>query len=188
MASEQVDIIIIRGAPASGKSQTAKSLATFFPKGVRIEVDNLRNMVISPDWKNQKEHISILSLSAKVVTEFLQLGFKPVILVDTFSGDKIIKYLEELWQLNSELSIRIFGLHVSDQELIKRIESRESWEFRDKDICLRLNEDVLKYKRDLEYQINTTGIEPMETAKIIFDQVSNSSLNGRKHPNNSGLV
>jgi len=172
MQSEQIDIIILRGAPASGKSQSAKSLATFFPKGVRIEVDNLRNMVISPDWKNQSEHINILSLSTKVVAEFLQLGFKPIIVVDTFSGDKINKYLEELRQLNPELSIRIFGLHVSEEELIKRIESRESWEFRDVSICVRLNGDVLKFKHDNEYQINTTGLLPLDTAKIMYEQIT----------------
>ncbi len=172
MQSEQIDIIILRGAPASGKSQSAKSLATFFPKGVRIEVDNLRNMVISPDWKNQSEHINILSLSTKVVAEFLQLGFKPIIVVDTFSGDKINKYLEELRQLNSELSIKIFGLHVSEEELIKRIESRESWEFRDVNICVRLNGDVLKYKLESECQINTTGLMPLDTAKIMYEQIT----------------
>ena len=172
MLNTKTDIIILRGAPASGKSQSAKSLATFFPKGVRVEVDNLRNMVISPDWKNQSEHINILSLSTKVVTEFLQLGFKPIIIVDTFSGDKINKYLEELRQLIPELSIKIFGLHASEEELIKRIESRESWEFRDVNICLRLNGDVLKFKHDSEYQINTTGLLPLDTAKIIYEQIT----------------
>ncbi|MCX6312096.1 MAG: AAA family ATPase [Bacteroidetes bacterium] len=172
MQGEQIDIIILRGAPASGKSQSAKSLATFFPKGVRIEVDNLRNMVISPDWKNQSEHINILSLSTKVVAEFIQLGFRPIIVVDTFSGDKMNKYLEELRQLNPELSIKIFGLHVSEEELIKRIESRESWEFKDVNICVRLNGDVLKFKHDSEYQINTTGLLPLDTAKIMYEQIT----------------
>ncbi len=171
MIVKQTDIIILRGVPASGKSQSAESLATFFPKGVRIEVDNLRNMVISPDWKNQSEHINILSLSTKVVTEFLELGFKPVIVVDTFSGDKILKFLADLQVLNSELSIKIFGLHVSEKELIKRIESRESWECRDVNICLRLNGDVLKFMHDNEFQINTTGLLPLDTAKIMYEQI-----------------
>ena len=83
MEKTAADIIIIKGAPASGKSHTAKSLSKHFPKGARIEVDNLRNMVISVDWKNQTEHINILNLSANLVNEYLQLGFKPVIVVDT---------------------------------------------------------------------------------------------------------
>jgi adenylate kinase family enzyme len=171
MQAEHIDIIIIRGAPGSGKSLSAKSLSKFFPKGVRLEVDNLRNMVISPNWTNQNEHISILNLSTKMVAEFLQSGFKPIIVVDTFSGDKINKYLEDLRQLNSKLSIKIFGLHVSENELIKRIESRENYEFRDVNICIRLNSDVLKFKHKSEYQINTTGLLPLDTAKIIYDQI-----------------
>jgi predicted PilT family ATPase len=37
-----IDIIIIRGAPGSGKSQTAKSLSKYYPKGERLEVDSIR--------------------------------------------------------------------------------------------------------------------------------------------------
>ena len=70
---EKTDIIIIRGAPGSGKSQTAKSLSQVFPKGVRLEVDTIRQMVISVDWKNQQEHIDMLQASTKLVYEFLQL-------------------------------------------------------------------------------------------------------------------
>jgi hypothetical protein len=175
MQNENIDIIIIRGAPASGKSHTAKSLSQFFPKGVRIEVDNLRNMVISVDWKNQNEHINILNLSTKLVVEYLQLGFKPVIIVDTFSGDKILKYLTDLKQLNEDLSIKIFGLYTTDEELKKRTDLRGSEEFRDLSICLRLNSDVLKYKHQSEYQINTTGLLPIETAKLIYEQSLNEA-------------
>ncbi len=163
------DVLILRGAPASGKSQTAKSLTTFFPKGVKIEVDNLRNMVISPDWKNQAEHINVLNLSKKLVIEFLALGFKPVILIDTFSGDKLQKYHKDLEDLNPHLSIKVFGLFVSEEELKRRVEARVAEEFKDFNICKKLNSDVLKFKYNSEFQINTTGLLPLDTAKIIYD-------------------
>jgi hypothetical protein len=169
MEQEEIDIIIIRGAPGSGKSQTAKGLAQFFPKGVRMEVDTIRQMVISVDWKNQAEHINILGLSAKMAHEFLVLGFKPIIVVDTFSGDKVLKYLQDLLQLNKELVIKIFGLYVTEDELKKRLEKRIDGEFKDLKICLRLNRDVLKFKYENEFQINTTGLLPNDSAKIIFN-------------------
>ncbi len=168
MPNELIDIIIFRGAPASGKSQCAKCLSTFFPKGVRMEVDTLRQMVISVDWKNQNEHINILQASTKLVYDFIQYGFKPVIVVDTFSGDKINKYLESLYQLDNRLSIKIFGLFTTDDELRKRIELRSNDEFRDFGICKKLNDDVLKIKYESEYQIDTTGLLPMQTAEIIY--------------------
>lgn len=168
MTNIGIDIIILKGAPASGKSQTAKCLSAFYPKGVRIEVDNLRNMVISPDWKNQNEHINILNLSSKVVQEYLALGFHPIIVVDTFSGDKLIKYLNTLKQADSELNIKIISLLVDSHEMTKRVANRESWEFRDLDVCLRLNKDVIKFKLENEFQVNTTGRQAKETAEIIF--------------------
>ena len=176
MKGNPTDIIIIRGAPASGKSQAAKSLSKHFPKGARIEVDNLRNMVISVDWKNQVEHINILNLSVKLVVEYLQLGFKPVIVVDTFSGDKILKYLADLKEINEDLSIKIFGLYTTNEELKRRVDLREPEEFRDLNICIRLNGDVLKFKHADEFQINTTGLFPDQTAKAISDQISQVTL------------
>lgn len=171
MDNYSTDIIIIRGAPASGKSQTAKCLAKYFQKGARIEVDNLRNMVISVDWKNQTEHINILNLSAKLVVEYLKLGFKPAIVIDTFSGDKILKYLADLKKLNNDLSIKIFGLYTTNEELKSRVNSRGSEEFRDLNICIKLNDDVLKFKHADEFQIDTTGLLPEQTAEVIYRQI-----------------
>jgi tRNA uridine 5-carbamoylmethylation protein Kti12 len=119
MNDNSVDVIIIRGAPGSGKSQTAKCLSKFFQKGVRMEIDNLRSMVIAVDWTNQAEHINILGISTKLVCDFLKIGFKPVIVVDTFSGDKLLKYLTDLYSINNELSIIEFGLYTSTKELTK---------------------------------------------------------------------
>jgi broad-specificity NMP kinase len=169
---EKTDIIIIRGAPASGKSQTAKSLSDFFPKGVRLEVDTIRNMVISVDWKNQQEHIDMLQASTKLVFEFLKLGFSPVIVIDTFSGDKINRYLETLYQHDEKLSVKIIGLYTSDEELKRRLDLRTSAEFKDFPICKRLNDDVLKWKPDNEYQIDTTGLLPKQTAEKIYGQIN----------------
>ena len=146
MPNEQTDIIILRGCPGSGKSQTAKSLSNFFPKGVRMEVDNIRQMVISVDWKNQQEHIDMLQASTKLVFEFLQFGFNPVIVVDTFSGDKVNKYLDTLYQLDNNLSIKTFGLFTTDEELKKRLELRSNTDFKDFTICKKLNDDVQKIK------------------------------------------
>ena len=171
MPQETIDIIILRGAPASGKSQTAKSLAKFFPKGVRLEVDTLRQMVISVDWKNQEEHIKMLQVSTRLVFDFLKLGFSPVIVVDTFSGDKINKYLENLYQLDKNLSIKIFGLYTTDDELRKRLDLRSNEEFQDFGICKKLNDDVLKIKYETEFQIETTGLLSTQTAEIIYGKL-----------------
>lgn len=168
----KTDIIIIRGAPGSGKSETAKSLSKHFNKGVRIEVDTIRNMVISVDWKNQQEHIDMLQASTKLVFEFLHLGFSPIIVVDTFSGDKINRFLETLYQQNEKLSIKIIGLYTTDEELKRRLDLRISPEFKDYSICKRLNEDVLKWKHESEFQVNTTGLSPTQTSEKIYGHIN----------------
>lgn len=171
MQNGKPDIIILRGAPASGKSQTAKSLSQIFPKGVRLEVDTIRQMVISVDWQNQEEHINMLQISAGLVYDFLNLGFYPIIVIDTFSGDKINKYLDTLHQLDKDLKVKVFGLYVTDDELIRRLELRSNGEFRDFSICKKLNDDVLKIKYKSEFQIDTTGLLPKQTAGIIYGRI-----------------
>ena len=172
MKDRKTDIIIIRGCPASGKSQTAKSLSHYFPKGIRLEVDTLRHMVISVDWKDQQEHINLLQISTGLVHDFLRLGFNPVIVVDTFSGDKINKYLDTLNQLDKEFLIKIFGLFTTDAELKRRLDLRKDEEFKDFPICKKLNEDVLKWKHHSEYQIDTTRLSPTQTADKIYGQIN----------------
>ncbi len=179
MQDKRIDIVIIRGCPASGKSQTAKKLSQSFPNGVRMEVDTLRQMVISVDWTNQQEHINMLQVSAGLVLDFLKLGFSPVIVVDTFSGDKISKYLETLYHFNKNLSINIFGLFTTDDELRKRLELRKYGEFRDLEICKRLNDDVVKFKCDTEFQIDTTGLSATQTAEIVHRHIMHGEYASR---------
>lgn len=179
MLTDKTDIIIIRGTPGSGKSETAKSLSKYFPKGVRIEVDTIRNMVISVDWKNQQEHIYMLQASTKLVFEFLHLGFSPVIVIDTFSGDKINRYLETLNQHDKNLSIKIFGLYTTDEELKRRLDLRTNAEFKDFSICKRLNDDVLKWKHDNEFQIDTTGLSSIQTAEKMYGQINTEQYASR---------
>lgn len=170
--TDKTDIIIIRGAPGSGKSQVAKSLSQLYPNGARMEVDTIRNMIISVDWTNQKEHINMLKASTKLVFEFLQLGFAPVIVIDTFSGDKIDSYLKTIIQLDKELSVKIFALYTTDEELKKRLSKRTNGEFKDFQICKKLNDDVLKWKQDSEFQIDTTGLSAPQTAEKIYGQIN----------------
>jgi chloramphenicol 3-O-phosphotransferase len=178
MQAKPTDIIILRGAPGSGKSQTAKSLTQFFPKGVRLEVDTIRQMVVSVDWKNQQEHIKMLQVSAGLVCDFLKSGFRPVIVVDTFSGDKVFGFMDRIRHFDSNLAISVFGLFTTGDELERRLALRQNGEFRDVAVCKKLNNDVLKIKHKTELQIDTTGLLPVETARRIYEHLSFSAKSG----------
>jgi predicted ABC-type ATPase len=162
------DVIVIRGAPGSGKSQTAKCLATRLGKGARVEIDRLRAMVIPIDWTNQSEHINILSLGTGLVAGFLRLGHRPVIVVDTFSGDKLVSFFEELLAQQSGLDIRVFALVTAPQVLRARVESRPADQFKDIGICQKLNSEVAKHSLPGERLIDNTLLTPEETVDVIL--------------------
>ncbi len=170
MTRTNPDVIIIRGAPGSGKTQASKCLATHFQKSVRIEVDTLRAMVISVEWSNQDEHINILSLTIGLVIGFHRLGYGPIIVVDTFSGNKLSKFIADISLMNNNLEIRSFALVTAPEVLRVRVEDRPTGQFKDLDICIKLNSDVIKHLQPLEQIIDNTELTPVETVEVILEQ------------------
>lgn len=171
MSNNKPDLIIIRGAPGIGKSASAKHLEGHFPNGVRIEVDILRAMVIGVDWMNQDEHIRVLSASANLAVSFLRIGLGPVIVVDTFSGDKLKGYLRELKRLQESLFVRSFALVASASELQRRVEMRPANQFREMAVCQKLNTDTIKHLTEIDYLIDNTNLTAEETVTVILEQL-----------------
>jgi predicted kinase len=162
------DLILLKGAPGVGKSTTAKLLAQHFPSGVRLEVDTIRQMVISVDWTNQAEHRKLLALSARLAAGFLRSGFSPVILVDTFSGDKIDGFLTEFHSQRPDSGVCIVVLHASEDVLRGRLLSREAGQFRDVGIATRINHEFLRDARPFERVLETSGCSPENVAAEVL--------------------
>jgi RNase adaptor protein for sRNA GlmZ degradation len=165
------DLIIIKGAPGSGKTEVSKSLVKLFPKGVRIEVDTVRNMVGSVDWKNQNEHIKLLEISAKLAVEFLIADFSPVIIVDTFSGDKVQKFIKDFKLLKPDSKIKIFGLYLDNPILAMRLKNRPTGLFKNFEISKKINQDTISLKQLDEIQFDTSSLKSIELAQKIFNLI-----------------
>jgi energy-coupling factor transporter ATP-binding protein EcfA2 len=172
---KSTDIVIIKGAPGSGKSEAAKCLSELLKrifkteKCIKIEIDTLRSMVIPVEWKNQEEHIKLISISADLIYSFFKFGFKPIIVVDTFSGDKIQNFINLLYNTDADFSIKIFSLYLSSFELKRRLENRPADKFRNFEISKKINDDTLKFHDDGEILIDTTYLNVNETANIILE-------------------
>jgi predicted kinase len=162
------DVIVIRGAPGSGKSEAAKRLAARLGHGARVEVDTLRAMIVAVDWTNQQEHIAVLSLAVCVVAGFLQMGHRPVIVVDTFSGDKLGRFLEELGTAHAGVEVRAFSLAPSPSALRARVESRPDGGFKDVLVCQKLNSDVSRRLLSKELLIDNSDLTPEESVDVIM--------------------
>jgi len=176
------DVIILRGAPGVGKSTLAKELAQHFPEGVRIEVDTLRGMVISVDWTNQQEHKELLQVAAQLTRQFLGLGFKPVLVVDTFSGDKVKEFLDTVNNPDLGLQVKAFALHASPEVLARRLAARPQDQFRDLAVSKKLNSDVLKIPRPADILLDTSNQTAQQLAEALINalnEVGKSSGGGR---------
>jgi len=178
MKTPFADLILLKGAPGVGKSTTAKLLAPHFPSGVRIEVDTLRQMVIFVDWTNQAEHRSLLKLSAKLAAGFIHSGQSPVILVDTFSGDKIDGFLATFREESPQSRVFVAVLHASDEVLRQRITDREGEAFRDILIATRINHESIVGAESFETLIDTTSLAPNGVADAILAAIQTDRVDG----------
>jgi hypothetical protein len=128
-------------------------------------------MVISVDWKNQREHILILDAAAGLVHDLTTFGFRPVIVVDTFSGDKATRFLKVLGCRQPSPVVRVFALHASDDVLRTRLSGRPEDEFRDFGISRRVNDDTRKFTLAGELVVETSQLSADDVARTILKEL-----------------
>jgi predicted kinase len=170
------DLILLKGAPGVGKSSAAKELARHFGSSVRIEVDDLRKMVVRVKWTDQVEHRKVLTLGAQLASGFLRSGFAPVILVDTFSGDKIDDFLSEVRSGCPHARVFVAVLHASEEVLRDRVANRDADGFRDLTVSLRLNHQAVHELRPFERLIDTTDLSPADVVQTILNAMCGSEI------------
>jgi broad-specificity NMP kinase len=160
-------LIFINGSPGTGKSTTAlllqKALNSPF-----IELSDLRDWHLNPDWSNQSDAEAQMAFENLVfiLKNYLKYGFENVI-----STDFREVHIRQVPAQFAGDSYFIFTLVVSDDDVIKsRLETRNSG-FKNYQAAIAWNRREIErplLPASHEIKIDTTSLTPEEVVQKIL--------------------
>jgi len=154
MRARPPELLLVRGAPGVGKTSATRRLRANIPEGAIIEVDGLRGMIANVRWVDTAQHLIALDHARLLAGAFLDRGYRPVVLVDTFSRGKLTAFTASLpW------TYRIASLYASPQVLRDRVLRRPEGQFKELDACLLLNDEVAQNRYPHESRIDTSELD-----------------------------
>ncbi len=163
------DLIILSGAPGSGKSTTAKILQKKLGSPY-IDFGWMREWHLLPDWSNQsQEELNMAFENLTFILEnYLKHDYKNIIVTDL--REEYVKRLSESFPSKNVL---VVTLVVNDaEELRQRVLGKRDSGFKDDKASIEWNESV-KMRNDIpgEMKIDNTHQNPEKTAEDIVNLV-----------------
>lgn len=120
-------VVIIRGAPGTGKSTLAGQLMLHWGRGATVEVDDLRGMINQIDWTSHQQHFDGIRAAVLVCKHYLVCEYRPVVLVDTFGYGSLEIATEELGNVPYTI-VSLTGNNTALKwRLIRRIGGYRDW-------------------------------------------------------------
>lgn len=114
------EVIVVRGAPGTGKSSVARCLGRQLGGGVTIEVDTVRSMIHGIRWESHDHHIDAIHAAAATAQTYLRHGHLPVVFVDTLGFGRLEIALAAL----GSPSVGIYSLVCREPQLTMRLWKR----------------------------------------------------------------
>lgn len=176
-------VIGFSGTPLSGKTKTAEALIRV-TNLVHLDVDAFRQLhypnpgrILLPEHRERFVMAACYTKLAEEALRIIDVG-SPVILIGTFSRPEFKAPLELLSKVLDEMgiSLQLFLLTVSDDEAVRRIETRRR-EGSDSPInTLEKFQWAQKFFRPIEFApvvtIETIGKNPGQCAGEVLDYLS----------------
>ena len=163
-------VVIIRGAPGTGKSTLAKELMSYWGRGATIEVDDLRGMINQIDWISHQQHFDGIRAAAAVCKLYRRSGYWPVVLVDTFGYGSLEIATGEL----SDIPQFVVSLTCSELaikwRLIRRLGGYRDWRNAQK-----FNDHIRQHTLEHDLTFDTSRKHVREIAKWVVSSVETVS-------------
>lgn len=173
-----VQIFLLVGAPAVGKSSTAKSLAARFPKSIHIPVDDLRMMVVSGlvqpgQWEtNLIEQLRLARESAIQMALTYNAADFYVVIDDFWDPHSQLNEYDALFKKSNVHKIVLYPSQLSAEERnLKRSASSEISEYLlggIREVYFYLQTQAVNLERTGWLLLDTTDISIEETVDLIL--------------------
>jgi hypothetical protein len=111
------DYIVLRGAPGTGKTTTARLLMQLANRGATIEVDDIRKMINGVVWKSHQQHFDAIYAAAAAAKAYRKCGYQPIVFVDTLAFGSLDIAIEAL----DSSSVSVYSLVCSRLVLTLRL-------------------------------------------------------------------
>lgn len=168
MVKMKKDLIVISGAPGSGKTVVSNLLKEKLNSPPMIDLGHIRQFHLDREWKkaNKKEEQMSFENLVFIVKNYIKKGYRNVIITDL--QDFRVQQIPRIFKKENYVIISL--IIESDNELKKRVltESRDSG-FRNVKKALAWNKKLKKIKLlKNEFRINNTSNNPEKTVKEIL--------------------
>ncbi|MBI2618252.1 AAA family ATPase [Candidatus Kaiserbacteria bacterium] len=164
------DLIILAGAPGSGKTTVALKLKERLDPTPYIDFGWLREWHLLSDWSNQsqKEEEMAFENLVCVLRNYLKNGYRNIILTD-LKDEKVLKLADEF----KDRDLGVFTLLVNDKdELIRRVSGERDSGFKNAEKALEYQRGHLsREKLPNEYRIDNSHNNPEKTVEQILELI-----------------
>lgn len=167
--TQSIDVLVIRGAPGTGKSTLGRGLRRELPIGAVLEVDDFRSMLVKVDWSSRDHHDVALDAALSAMLAYLAHQQQPVVLIDTFSRSRLTSVLRQLEE--TKLVHQVLSLWLDPSALAGRLISRSSG-FKDWEPSRILNDEVRENRYPNEVMVDVSSLDRDEVVGYALSVIS----------------